>query len=59
MNQLYQQMDVGGPYTSFDDMYNHYNKEPGTSSTIHISKKQYTNTILLLLSYYKNSIVFL
>ena len=55
---IYQQMDTGCPYYNFDEMYKKYNKEPGTYSKIKISKTKYKNTILLLLSYQKNIIVF-
>ena len=51
-------MDTGCPYYNFDEMYKKYNKEPGTYSKIKISKTKYKNTILLLLSYQKNIIVF-
>ena len=55
---IHQQMDTGGPYNSFDEMYIRFNKEPGTRSNIKISKIKYKNTILLLLSYNKNIILF-
>ena len=55
---IYQQMDTGGPYNSFNEMYMKYNEEPGTSSNIKISKMKYKNTIILLLCYYKNIIDF-
>ena len=55
---IYQQMDVGGPYNSFDEMYKNFNKEPGTRSNVKISKIKYKKTILLLLSYHKNIITF-
>lgn len=55
---IYQQMDTGGPYNSFDEMYKKYNKEPGTRPNIKISKIKYKKTILLLLSFYKNIILF-
>ena len=55
---IYQQMDTGGPYNSFDEMYNGFNKEHGTNPKIKISKIKYKNTILLLLSYNKNIITF-
>ena len=51
-------MDVGGPYNTFDEMYLNYNKEVGTKK-IKITKSEYQNTILLLLSYDKNIITFL
>ena len=51
-------MDVGGPYNSFDEMYISFDKEPGTHPNIKISKIKYKNTILLLLSYHKNIIIF-
>jgi len=51
-------MDTSGPYNSFNEMYIKYNKEIGTRSNIKISKLKYKNTILLLLSYYKNIIQF-
>lgn len=55
---IHQQMDTGGPYNSFDEMYIRFNKEPGTRPNIKISKIKYKNTILLLLSYNKNIIIF-
>ena len=38
-------------------MYN-FNKEAGTRRNIKITKIKYKETILLLLSYYKNLIIF-
>lgn len=57
-NNIYQQMDTGGSYDSFDEMYVRFNKDPGTYPDIKISKIKYKNTILLLLSYNKNIITF-
>lgn len=57
-NNIYQQVDVGGPYNSFDDMYKNFNKEVGCDEKVKISKIKYQQTILLLLSYYKNIITF-
>jgi hypothetical protein len=54
---IHQQMDTGGPYNSFDEMYDRFNKESGTRD-IKIGKTKYKNTILLLLSYNKNIIIF-
>ena len=51
-------MDTVGPYNSFDEMYNGFNKEHGTNPKLKISKIKYKNTILLLLSYNKNIITF-
>ena len=48
---IHQQMDVGGPYNSFNKMYLRYNKESGTRHNVKITKLKYKNTILLLLSY--------
>lgn len=47
---IYHQMDIGGPYRSFDEMYNDVG--------IKITKEKYKETILLLLSYSKNIIIF-
>jgi hypothetical protein len=55
---IYQQMDVGGPYNSFDEMYKNFNKEVGTHKNVKISKIKYKKAILLLLSYHKNIIIF-
>ena len=55
---IHQQMDTGGPYKSFDEMYNNFNKEPGTFSNITISKVKYKNVFLLLQSYYNNIVIF-
>ena len=55
---IHQQMDTGGLYKSFNEMYKNFNKEPGTRSNVKISKIKYKNTILLLLGYYKNIIIF-
>ena len=53
---LNQQMDVGGPYKDFDEMYKMYNKEPGTDKNIKIGKEKYKKIILLLINYNKNII---
>jgi hypothetical protein len=37
--QLYQQMDVGGPYADIDEMYAAYSNEPGCKKAIWVSKK--------------------
>jgi hypothetical protein len=55
---IHQQMDVGGPYDSFDDMFRGFNAEQGTRSKIKIKPAEYKNVILLLLSYNKNIITF-
>lgn len=55
---IYQQMDTGGPYNDFNEMYMDFNKAVGTRAHIKISKIKYKKTILLLLSYYKNIIIF-
>jgi len=55
---IHQQMDTGGVYKTFDEMYSNYNKEVGTCPNINIDEQEYKNTILLLLSFYKNIIEF-
>ena len=58
LSNLYQQMDTGGPYKKFDDMYDNFNKEIGTNSKIKITKTKYKNAVFLLLGYYKGIIEF-
>ena len=55
---LYQQMDTGAPYVDFHSMYLDYSHAHATNHRIKISKKKYIHTILLLISYYKNILIF-
>ena len=57
--QLQQQMDVGGPYTDFEEMYKAYSTEPGCSKSVKISKKKYSNCVLRLLAFRKKIISFI
>jgi hypothetical protein len=56
-SQLYQQMDVGGPYADIDEMYAAYSTEPGCSKNT-IPKNKYITCILMLLAYKKKIIDF-
>jgi hypothetical protein len=56
---LYQQVDVGGPYRDFDDMYRHFNREPGTKQGVTITPRLYKNLVMLMLGYHHGFIKFI
>jgi len=57
-SNMHQQIDTGGPYNTFDEMYKDFNKAVGTRPNITISKIKYKRTIVLLLAYKRNDICF-